>query len=125
MLSHVFRGSPLDPAAFVRACQALAAAACRTQCSGRLVGASGEVLATVGVQGRLMPALPFTPEPLGSRPPADAAPSMACASEPPADGWYRTAADVTYYVHEGRPFVDGFDQAGAELIEAFCSRGGK
>lgn len=135
MLTLLYTGSHIDPAAFALACQALAAEARRIGAPARLEGAAGEVLAVVDDQGR------FT-----------AAPSMACASEPPADGWYRTAADVAYYVHEGRPFslrcgerlavaplevlpadaiavpeedVDGFQQAGAELIEAFCSRGAK
>ena len=80
-----------------------------------------------------------------------AAPSISGAPEPPADGWYRTPEDVVCYVHEGRPFslrcgerllvgpldtlaeealavsdddVTALQQAGAELIEAFCATGG-
>jgi len=135
MLTRRYTSSPGDPIAFALACQALAAEARRTKVPGRLQGAQGEVLAEVDDHGR------FTP-----------APSISGASEPPADGWYRTADEVVCYVHEGRPFslrrgellavapldmlpedalavpeddVDAFQQAGAELIEAFCARGGE
>jgi hypothetical protein len=133
MLTRPHTGSPCDGIAFALACQALAAEAQRTRVPGRLLGALGEVLAEVDADGS------FTPHS-----------SVSGAPEPPAYGWYRTAEDVVCYVHEGRPFslrcgerlvvaalvvlpedaravpdddVDGFQQAGAELIEAFCARG--
>jgi len=133
MLTRRYTGSPSDPVAFALACQALAADALRTGAPARLQDAQGEVLAEVDEHGRFKAAL-----------------SISGATEQPADGWYRTAEDVVCYVHEGRPFslrcgerlvvaalvvlpedaravpdddVDGFQQAGAELIEAFCARG--
>ena len=133
MLTRGYTGSPGDGSAFAFACQALAAESRLAGRAGRLLGAAGEVLAEVDDQGR------FT-----------AAPSLSGAPESPADGWYRTAEDVVCYVHEGRPFslrcgqrlmvaplevlpedalpvpdddVDAFQQAGAELIEAFCAAG--
>lgn len=97
--------------------------------------APGEVLAEVDAQGRFLPAS-----------------SLTAAAPPPADGWYRTPRAEVCYVHEGRAFslrcgdslrvlaldvlpenslavpddeVDAFQQAGAELIEAFCAGGGE
>jgi len=135
MLTRRYTGSACDPIAFALACQALAAEALRTRSPARLLGAPHEILAEVDAHGR------FT-----------AAPSISGASKMPADGWYRTADDIVCYVHEGKPFslrcgeqlvvaalvvlpddalavadddVEPFQQAGAELIEAFCSRGGE
>ena len=135
MLTRRYTGSPRDGIAFALACQALAAESRRTGRAGRLLSAPGEVLAEVDDRGRFK-----------------AAPSINGAPEPPTDGWYRTAEDVVCYVHEGRPFslrcgqrlvvarlvvlpegalavaddeVDAFQQAGAELIEAFCVAGGE
>ena len=128
MLTRRFTGSRRDGSAFALACQALAADVLRRGRAGRLLSASGEVLAEVDDHGR------FT-----------AAPSLNGASEPPADGWYRTADEVVCCVHEGRPFslrcgeqlvvarlktlpapedeVEAFQRVGAELIEALCATG--
>ena len=135
MLTRRYTGSPSNPIAFALACQALAAEARRSKVRGRLLGAPGEVLAEVDDRGRFTPAR-----------------SISGASEPPADGWYQTADEVVCYVHGGRPFslrrgellavapldmlpedalpvpdddVTAFLQAGGELIEAFCARGGE